>query len=213
MRATPNTNLSNKLNEVQVIAHRNLNSTKIRSKRYYVRVNACEFNVSNRVYLLKEPIKNKLGPQYTDPHTIIEVRNNNVRLEIKVGKLRTVHTDKLEKKVGVGAPPRAAPLHNHNQDEKREVSRHASQPTTSKDSSWNYNVMIFILLPMMCFGLMDYDYEGSGLNHHIVIRHRHIITLSLDIGTCNVENLEPESTETYIQLMQFFNFNESITAI
>ncbi|KAL6264222.1 hypothetical protein P5V15_004307 [Pogonomyrmex californicus] len=54
----------------------------------------------------------------------------------------------------------------------------------------------------MCFGLLGYDCGGSGLN---------ITTLSLlDIG--NVEDLELESMETYVQLMQASEY-ESITTV
>lgn len=61
---------------------------------------------------------------------------------------------------------------------------------------------IALILPSLCYGLLGYDCGGSGLN---------ITTLSLlDIGTCNVENLEPDSTETYIQLMQASDYDHVV---
>jgi len=48
-------------------------------------------------------------------------------------------------------------------------------------------------------GLTEYDCTGSGLN---------ITTLSLiDIGSCNLENIEPKQEETYVQLLQLADFH------
>lgn len=57
-----------------------------------------------------------------------------------------------------------------------------------------------ILLPFAA-GLVGYDCGGEGLN---------ITTLSLlDIGTCNVEDIEPRKEETYIQLMQLSEYDKT----
>lgn len=61
-------------------------------------------------------------------------------------------------------------------------------------------VTYLILLPFAA-GLVGYDCGGEGLN---------ITTLSLlDIGACNVEDIEPQKEETYIQLMQLSEFDKT----
>ncbi|KAL6255503.1 hypothetical protein P5V15_013839 [Pogonomyrmex californicus] len=68
-----------------------------------------------------------------------------------------------------------------------------------------HRVIHLVLLPATCFGLTGYDCGGSGLN---------IITLSLlDIGMCNVEDLEPKSAETYVQLMQASEYHSRAVQI
>lgn len=92
------TTLFDKLRDTQEIARENLRTAKIRSKKYYDRkARPCKFKIGDRVYLLREPIKNKLDGQYTGPHRIIEVLyNHNVKLEVSRGRHRVVHTDKIK---------------------------------------------------------------------------------------------------------------------
>lgn len=62
--------------------------------------------------------------------------------------------------------------------------------------------LIVVLLPAMAYALLGYNCGGSGLN---------ITTLSLlDIGKCDVENLEPVQTEVYVQLLQISDY-ETVT--
>lgn len=93
------TSLFNRLRDVQEIAHENLTRAKHRSKRYYDRkVNPRIFKQGDQVYLLKEPVKGKFADQYTGPHEILEVlNNNNIKITISRDKTRTVHADKLKK--------------------------------------------------------------------------------------------------------------------
>lgn len=92
------TALFDKLRDTQEIARENLRTAKKRSKRYYdKKARPYEFKLGDNVYLLREPIKNKLDGQYTGPHRILEVLyNNNVKLEITRGRHRVVHTDKIK---------------------------------------------------------------------------------------------------------------------
>lgn len=56
-------------------------------------------------------------------------------------------------------------------------------------------------LPVLINGLTGYDCESAGLN---------ITTLSLlDIELCNVENIEPEQTNVYVQLMQVSDYGKT----
>ncbi|XP_039313009.1 uncharacterized protein LOC120359490 [Solenopsis invicta] len=100
--------LFNKICDVQNIVRKNLINSKLRSKHYYDRkMRPQNFNIGDFVYMLREPLKNKLSSQYMGPYKIIEVLGNkNVKLEIKRDKTRTVHTDKLKLAVGnIPTPP------------------------------------------------------------------------------------------------------------
>ena len=90
--------LFNRLHDSQTIAHTNLNKAKARSKLYYDRkINPRRFQKGDRVYLLKEPNRDKLGDQYVGPYEIIEVLDrNNVKLAISSNKNKTVHIDKIK---------------------------------------------------------------------------------------------------------------------
>jgi len=62
-------------------------------------------------------------------------------------------------------------------------------------------ILIVLTTRVVIGGLTGYDCKGEGLN---------ITTLSLlDIGTCNLEDLEPDQTEAYIQLMQVSDFDKT----
>lgn len=106
-------NLYNKISYAQSIARDNLIRAKKRSKQYYDRrVREQDVGIGDSVYLLKEPVLNKLSNQYTGPYEIISIlNNNNVKLLIKPGRTRIVHKDKI-KKAGsrsphfAGSPPR-----------------------------------------------------------------------------------------------------------
>jgi len=93
-----------RLNEAQNNARDNLIKSKERSKVYYdKRINQYKFKIGDKVYLLKEPNRNKLGDQYVGPHKIIQtLGNNNVKLAIGLRKTKIVHTDKL--RIAKGAP-------------------------------------------------------------------------------------------------------------
>lgn len=92
------TALFDRLKETQRIARENLCQAKIRSKRYYDRkARPFNFNIGDPVYMLREPIRNKLANQYLGPYIISEILGNgNVRLELSGGRTRVVHTDKLK---------------------------------------------------------------------------------------------------------------------
>ncbi|XP_067212969.1 uncharacterized protein [Linepithema humile] len=60
-------------------------------------------------------------------------------------------------------------------------------------------LIILLLLVPLSLGLTGYDCTGNGLN---------ITTLSLiDIGDCNLDSIEPNREETYIQLLQLSDFH------
>lgn len=62
-------------------------------------------------------------------------------------------------------------------------------------------IAIFIIPTVS--GLVGYDCGGEGLN---------ITTLSLlEIGTCEMNNVEPDKTEIYIQLMQLSDYDKTAT--
>ncbi|XP_032689886.1 uncharacterized protein LOC116853116 [Odontomachus brunneus] len=90
-------NLFNRIRTTQEIARNNLKISKVRSKLYYdQRANPQIFQVNDRVYLLKEPSKGKLGDQYTGPYEIIKVLdNNNVKIKLSDTRNRIVHSNKL----------------------------------------------------------------------------------------------------------------------
>lgn len=59
-------------------------------------------------------------------------------------------------------------------------------------------IAAIVALPALTLGLTGYDCEGKGLN---------ITTLSLlDIGLCDLDNIEPERTDVYVQLLQISDF-------
>jgi len=50
------------------------------------------------IYLLKEPVKEKLTDQYTGPHEILEILgNNNVKIAVGNDRTRIVHNNKFKK--------------------------------------------------------------------------------------------------------------------
>jgi len=62
-------------------------------------------------------------------------------------------------------------------------------------------ILISVALPATPSKLLGYDCRGNGLN---------IAMMSLlDIGDCNVENIELNRVETYIQLMQLSDFDKT----
>jgi len=99
------TSLFNRLRDSQKLANENLNRAKQRAKIYYdKKVNPKTFKRGDRVYLLKEPVKGKLADQYTGPHEVLEILdNNNIKIAIGKDRTRIVHGDKLKKLRYVGA--------------------------------------------------------------------------------------------------------------
>lgn len=62
-------------------------------------------------------------------------------------------------------------------------------------------IVLITALPVLINGLTGYDCESAGLN---------ITTLSLlDIEQCNVENIEPEQSTVYVQLMQVSDYGKT----
>jgi len=61
-----------------------------------------------------------------------------------------------------------------------------------------YLILIFIAMPPS--KLLGYC-KGDGLNITMI--------LFLDIGDCNVENIEPNRAKIYIQLMQLSDFDKT----
>lgn len=92
------TDLFNKIKDSQAIARENLIHAKERSKRYYDRkTNIRRFKIGDRICLLKEPVKGKLGDQYTGPHEILEIlKNHNVKIALSRNKTKIVHQDKIK---------------------------------------------------------------------------------------------------------------------
>lgn len=89
--------LMNRINRVTELARRNLNATKVRSKKYYDRrIHPQELKIGDSVFLLKEPTT-KLGDQYTGPYVVLEILcNNNVKIQIQ-NRTKVVHMNKLRK--------------------------------------------------------------------------------------------------------------------
>ena len=90
--------LNEKLTNAQGNARENLIKSKERSKIYYDRrANPQRFLLNDKVYLLKEPRKDKMSSQYIGPFTIVEtLPRNNVRIRLSESRTRVVHTDKLK---------------------------------------------------------------------------------------------------------------------
>lgn len=89
--------LIGRINRVTELAKQNLNNAKLRSKLYYDRrINPQELLIGESVYLLKEPTS-KLGDQYTGPHIVLEILNNN-NIKIQIGnKTKVVNLNKVRK--------------------------------------------------------------------------------------------------------------------
>lgn len=85
------------LQDTQETARHNLNRSKLRSKRYYDRrANPQNFKPGDHVYLLKEPRRGKFADQYTGPHTVLEIlENQNAKID-HFGQPRVVHFNKLK---------------------------------------------------------------------------------------------------------------------
>ena len=89
--------LFDKIVTVQQMARENLIKSKLKSKEYYDRrINPQNFKIGDLVYLLKEPKRGKFSDQYSGPHRVLEIlENQNVMIEVK-GIPRTVHLNKLK---------------------------------------------------------------------------------------------------------------------
>ena len=89
--------LFDKINTVQQMARENLVKFKLKSKEYYDRrINPQNFKIEYLVYILKEPRGGKYSDQYSGPHKVLEIlENQNVMIEVK-GIPRTVHLNKLK---------------------------------------------------------------------------------------------------------------------
>lgn len=100
------TTLFSRLKDVQVAARQNLIRAKEKSKLYYdKRVNPEEFQVGDKVYLLREPNRGKLGDQYVGPYDVIEtLANHNIKVKVGANKHRIVHEDKIRKCKQVPTP-------------------------------------------------------------------------------------------------------------
>lgn len=62
-------------------------------------------------------------------------------------------------------------------------------------------IVLIAVYPVLIYGLTGYDCESANLN---------ITTLSLlDIEQCNVEDIEPEQTNVYVQLMQMSDHSKT----
>lgn len=90
--------LNENLNTLRNLARENLIRAKKRYKYYYdKRTQTQAVNIEDKVYLLKEPNRYKLGDRYTGPYRVIEILpHNNVKLAISRNKTRTVHLDKVK---------------------------------------------------------------------------------------------------------------------
>lgn len=92
--------------ETQTKAGEHLRQVKVRSKIYYdKRVHNETFQISDRVYLLKENCMNKFDDQYTGPYTVVEIMSkDDVKIRIK-NKEKVVHVNRL-KNLALSPPPR-----------------------------------------------------------------------------------------------------------
>ncbi|XP_043604719.1 uncharacterized protein LOC122577454 [Bombus pyrosoma] len=69
--------LFDKINTIQQMARENLMKSKLKSKEYYDRrINPQNFKTGDLVYLLKEPNKGKLSDQYSGPHKVLGILQN-----------------------------------------------------------------------------------------------------------------------------------------
>lgn len=92
------TQLMTDIYNLQELARKNIIASKIKSKRYYDRkINPQYFQIDDKVFLLCEPKKGKLGNQYSGPYTITDILpNGNIKLFIK-RKQKIVHPNKLKR--------------------------------------------------------------------------------------------------------------------
>ena len=95
--------LVSRLIGIRKLCYENLVQSKFRSKKYYDQhINPRSFKVEDYVFLLKGPKPNKLGDQYTGPHKILEIiNNNNIKIEINkqhkivhINRVRISHINK-----------------------------------------------------------------------------------------------------------------------
>jgi hypothetical protein len=90
--------LMTKIHDLQALARECLIASKIKSKYYYdKKINPQTFQINDKVFLLNEPKKGKLGDQYSGPHIITDILpNGNIQILYK-GKLKIVHPNKIRK--------------------------------------------------------------------------------------------------------------------
>jgi len=181
-------------------------------------VNPQVFKKDDYVYLLKQPTKGKLDKQYTGPYKIIEtLENNNIKIAISDGKVKVVHRDKL--KIYKIRPSRLSghkpsPLSYIDISRFHSSSRRSNRPPTSMKGDhagqshlgstpikMNPLYQVFVILFPFASDLIGYDCGGYGLN---------ITTLSLlDIGDCELAEIETDTMEIYVQLLQLFDYDKT----
>ncbi|KAL7298560.1 hypothetical protein TKK_0008334 [Trichogramma kaykai] len=90
-------NLVTKLNDIRKIVYDNLISTKQKTKLHYDKhIHPIDFKVGEHIFLLKGIKKGKLDDNYTGPHEILEVYNNNT-LKIDINnKPKIVHANRVK---------------------------------------------------------------------------------------------------------------------
>lgn len=88
--------LFRRIKQTETAARENLRRAKEKSKLYYDRkINPHRFRPGTRVFLLLEPRKSKGDPQYTGPHEVIGIgENETAEVEID-GVSRFIHINKL----------------------------------------------------------------------------------------------------------------------
>jgi len=170
------------------------------------------------VYLLKEPLKSKLNEQYKGPYKILEIlESNNVKLAISDKRTRIVHSDKLKvcrpdrlSRHNPTSPSRKRHLHYVTAGTNSPFPR-ANRPTTQTERPQDQShldstnrmaplLYICILLPPLVTGLIRFDCGGHRFN---------ITTLSLlDIGNCELAEIETSTEETYVQLLQLSDYDK-----
>ena len=87
----------NKLIETQSQATEKLRLAKEKSKKYYDRtLNVQNYDIGDKIYLLKDTKNSKLENEYSGPYTITQIFNDlNVEIDLGNGKRKIVHFNKL----------------------------------------------------------------------------------------------------------------------
>ena len=131
--------LFNRLKDTQSKAHANLPRAKEKSKKYYnKKVNVKNFNVHDKIFLLKEP-SNKLGNQYTGPYEILEIfKDKNAKIKLSNTRSKLVHQDKLKTVTShkLYLLPNEPPLRESLKEQQREPGDDTSTSAASGSTSW-----------------------------------------------------------------------------
>lgn len=89
-----------RLTQLREWAHDNLITSKIKSKdQYDKKLNPVEFEIEDKVFLLKRPKPQKFGDHYDGPYEILEIyTDGNIRIQLG-NQTKSIHPNRLKKTV------------------------------------------------------------------------------------------------------------------